>query len=482
MLLKNSNRSNGPNGPDGPTLPLKTGSTVAVVGSACDAPNEIEDMNAKWNLGNYYVVGGSGRVIPASVTSIAGGIRAMDVTVVESLTDVVTDAVVAMEGADAVVICGGTTTTESTDRSDLSLEEEGFISDVAALSNVSTVVAMMTPGAVVLPFLDDVDALLNVFLGGAATGLAVADVLFGVVNPSAKSPITWPVDEDDVTAPCDSTDCYYDEGLFVGYRGLSDVQVNFPFGHGLSYTNFTYGAASEVVVEEGALSWTINITNTGSIAGSEVAQLYVTFPLSAGEPDMVLKSFAKTAIEAGATENVTFNVPATDLLVWSNEAWAFVNVSHAAGVGDNFTAKVGSSSRDIRLITEFVLWAHSCAGCGASNDGESEDGDDGGDGGGGGGGGGGDDGSALVAVVVSMVALVAAAAGAWKGKHLFEDYKRTRHAPMSDDDEIFQEGLSDAEMVEMVDPNEPNRNGAAELAMVPTRVPGGSGGTALAAI
>ena len=97
------------------------------------------------------------------------------------------------------------------------------------------------PGAVTLPFLSNVHSVMAIFLAGQHTGDAIAANLFGDHIPSAKSPVTFPVSESDMTEPCSvGTSCDYTEGRFVGYRALEDVSVNFAFGHGLSYTNFTY--------------------------------------------------------------------------------------------------------------------------------------------------------------------------------------------------------------------------------------------------
>merc|ERR1712113_734575 len=99
-------------------------------------------------------------------------------------------------------------------------------------------------------------------------GSAVADAIFGHFNPSAKSPITFPVSEADVTPPCDRISCPYTEGLYMGWHGMQHMQVLFPFGHGLSYTLFV----------------SARITNMGDVGGVEVAQLYLSFPDGTGEP------------------------------------------------------------------------------------------------------------------------------------------------------------------------------------------------------
>ena len=127
------------------------------------------------------------------------------------------------------------------------------------------------------------------------SGEAIAAVAFGDHNPASKSPVTFPVDESDVVAPCFDLECEYSEGLFVGYRALEDQEVNFPFGHGLSYTSFNYSWAKEpkVGANAGEIKLSALITNTGARDGAEVVQLYIAYPEAANEPPKVLKGYAK---------------------------------------------------------------------------------------------------------------------------------------------------------------------------------------------
>jgi beta-glucosidase len=162
ILLKNDNN----------VLPLKRGSRVAVVGSACNADNRVTGLS--WDQGSYYVVGGSGRVLSTRATSVVAGIRAQaqsgEVQVSESLSDDVQSAVDAAAAADVVVICGGTTSTEDRDRATLLLDQDSFIRDVLARTSTPSVVAMSTPGPVLTSWKDQADAMVNMFLGGEATG------------------------------------------------------------------------------------------------------------------------------------------------------------------------------------------------------------------------------------------------------------------------------------------------------------------------
>lgn len=352
---------------EGGLLPLPASSedaetfTLAIVGSACDAPNDIDTMLDQWNVGNYYVVGGSGRVIPASVTTIVEGLKeraeasSVGYTLVLSLSDSVEDALVAMEGADAAVVCGGATTTESVDRDSLQIDQQDFITQVAADSDVPTIVVAMTPGSVLTPWKNDVEAMVDIFLGGAATGKAIAAVLFGDHNPSAKSPVTFPVNEDDMVAPCDDLDCVYSEGLFVGYRALDGrgADVQFPFGHGLSYTSFFYSwsplGLQRLPSGDGFVA-SVMVKNTGAVQGQEVAQLYLGFPEAAAMPPKVLKGFRKTSnLAPDSKELITWEIPAKEFSTWNSTAWDWQTVH------GTFTVYIGSSSRDIRLEAEVQL-------------------------------------------------------------------------------------------------------------------------------
>jgi len=126
-----------------------------------------------------------------------------------------------MEGADLTIVCGGGKSTEGEDRASLSLDQEEFINAVASagqVSNVPVAVLALAPGTFLTPFRDNAAAVLALFFGGTPTGSAFASVIFGDMNPSAKSPVTFPVNESDTVAPCLGVDCPYTEGLLVGYR------------------------------------------------------------------------------------------------------------------------------------------------------------------------------------------------------------------------------------------------------------------------
>jgi beta-glucosidase len=184
-------------------------------------------------------------------------------------------------------------------------------------------------------------------------GNAVADMLFGDVNPSGKLPTTFPKRLEDnpafVNYPGENGKVFYGEGLFVGYRYYEkkDIEPLFPFGHGLSYTRFAYGRLQlnrqQFTAEEG-LEVLCDVSNMGQVAGKEVVQLYVRDVQSTlVRPEKELKAFAKVALEPGETKTVAFKL--------NREAFWFYD---PAGEGwqtepGEFEILVGASSQDIRL-------------------------------------------------------------------------------------------------------------------------------------
>jgi beta-glucosidase len=191
-------------------------------------------------------------------------------------------------------------------------------------------------------------------LGGQAAGGAAADLLLGVVNPSGRLAETVPIRLEDNPAhlnfPGEAGHVRYGEGVFVGYRGYDalDRPVSYPFGHGLSYTEFSYADVDVRVTgraEEGdlAVAVTCRVTNAGQRPGKEVVQLYVGDPEAAvARPPRELKAFAKVDLAPGDSETVTFHLDARDLSYWSN-GWVLEP--------GEFTLAMGASSRDLRLTT-----------------------------------------------------------------------------------------------------------------------------------
>ena len=210
-----------------------------------------------------------------------------------------------------------------------------------------------------MPWLESVPAVLEGYLPGQAGGGAIADLLFGQVNPSGKLAETFPVKLSDNPSYLDfpgyANRVVYGEGLYVGYRyyDQKQVQVLFPFGHGLSYTTFAYSDLKTDCVEfteEQTITVTARIKNTGTRAGQEVVQLYLSYPQ--GQVPRVpqeLKGFVKIALEPGEEKEVEFCLDHRSLAYYDTRMNDWLTESGPVEI------RLGSSSRDIRLTTQ-VMW------------------------------------------------------------------------------------------------------------------------------
>ena len=242
---------------------------------------------------------------------------------------------------------------------------------IEALMHVTDrlVVVLQNGAPVELPFLDHVGALLETYLGGQAGGAAAARVLFGEVNPSGKLAETFPVKLEDAAChdwfPGQPRQVQYREGLWVGYRyfDTSETPVAFPFGHGLSYTTFTYHRLrvagvdlpfeqvdSAQLGEWDGLSVECDIENTGAVAGYEVAQLYVGGDThNVYRPRRELRDFVKVWLEPGQTDTVVFELGHRSFAHWDRDVHDWT-----VEAGD-YRIEVGASSADLRLVGEINI-------------------------------------------------------------------------------------------------------------------------------
>jgi beta-glucosidase len=271
--------------------------------------------------------------------------------------------------ADVAIVFVYQWESEGMDLDTLSLpdHQDDLIAKVAA-ANPHTVVVLETGSPVTMPWASQVSGILEAWYGGSRGAEAIARLIFGEVNPSAKLPITFPRSEADLphptivkppvastTAP-DDPDAWkkiaaglpafqisYDEGLKVGYKwyDAEQKQVQFPFGYGLSYTTYKY---SDLKVTPGKdIQVTFSVANTGSRAGSEVAEVYVAMPASTGEPPKRLVGWNKVNLDAGESKEVTIEVDREYLSIFNVErdAWQLIP-------GD-YTLMVGGSSQSLPL-------------------------------------------------------------------------------------------------------------------------------------
>jgi beta-glucosidase len=340
---------------EGAALPLDAAalSTVAVVGHLADTVN----------LGDH----GSSMVTPsAAVTPLAGILDLVGGTVdVQHFpADLLAPAdATAITLADAAIVVVGLTTDEEGentpatggDRETLALSptHAALVADVAAL-NGRTIVVLQGGSAIAAPWIDQVRAVLMAWYPGMEGGHALAAVLFGQVSPSGRLPLTWPVDESQLPPFRNDADAVF-YGYYHGYR-LFDrdaLEPLFPFGHGLTYTTFSYDAIhldTDTLGPDDTLTVSVDVTNTGDRAGVEVVQLYVGTQGSAVDrPVRDLRAFARVALEPGASTTVTLQVPATDLAYWDTATGAWVVEPLT------YTAIVGPSAGDLPLAADFTI-------------------------------------------------------------------------------------------------------------------------------
>jgi len=248
--------------------------------------------------------------------------------------------------ADLAICVLATTSSEGSDRPNLSLPAQQIsICNAVGQAQKKTIAIVICPGAVLTDWSNNVAALLVAFMPGQEEGNAIADVLFGDVNPSGKLPVTFPNKENEVGFTQDeypgvNLQTYYREELNVGYRWYAThgVKPRYAFGFGLSYTNFTL---SNLAVS--GRTTTVHLANTGSRDGAQVVQLYLGFPASSGEPPIQLKGFQKVMLRAGASQTVSFTLGDRDISIWnaSTHSWAVQK--------GTFTVYVGTSSQDLPL-------------------------------------------------------------------------------------------------------------------------------------
>jgi beta-glucosidase len=237
----------------------------------------------------------------------------------------------------AVVVVSDDTETEAADRPDLSLPsaQDELISAVAA-ANPHTVVVIDAGAPVAMPWLGQVAAVVDAWYPGESNGTALASVLYGATDPSGHLPVTFPQSLSQVPAstpaqfPGVGGKVLYSEGIDVGYRWYDARNLTplFPFGYGLSYTSFAFSGLRVTppqLAGRGALvKVTARVTNTGRVAGSEVAQLYLGDPAAAGEPPRQLKGFQRVALGPGQSGVVSFTLDAHDLSYWNDAANGWV--------------------------------------------------------------------------------------------------------------------------------------------------------------
>ena len=297
--------------------------------------------------------------------SYNGVVTGQDLSESRSEEQLIADAVALAKTADAVIFVGGLNKAshqdcEDSDRYHLELPyAQDKVIEALAEVNPNLAVVIISGNAVAMPWVDKVNAVVEGWYIGSQMGHALADVIFGKVNPSGKLPFTLPAKLEDNAAHAlgayDPQDLSveYKESIYVGYRWAEkqNIEPLFAFGHGLSYTDFTYGEAkcSKPSVKAGSdVKVSIDVTNSGKVAGKEVVQLYIGDEESSLErPVKELKGFRKISLEPGETKTVTFEIEPDMLKFFDDSKHEWVLEP------GRFTAYVGSASDDIRSEISF---------------------------------------------------------------------------------------------------------------------------------
>jgi beta-glucosidase len=316
--------------------------------------------------------GGSSLVTPIyTVAPVAGIQNRVGPTVIVSYNDgsTISSAVSIAQTADVAIVMVGDSETEGVDNSiSLSGNQDLLVESIVA-ANRNTIVVMKSGTAILMPWANSVPAILQAWYPGEEDGNAVAAVLFGDVNPSGKLPLTFPVQLADLPANTPAQypgilvngvpTATYSEGIFVGYRHYDQANITplFPFGFGLSYTNFSF---QNLAVTPATFTFTNNpsqtvtvslsVTNTGLVSGAEVVQLYLGIPSTAvPEPPKSLQGFQKILLQPGQTLPVQLTLNKRSFSYWDilSNSWTVVPGTYQIMVGD--------SSRNILLQSQITI-------------------------------------------------------------------------------------------------------------------------------
>ncbi len=313
--------------------------------------------------------------------SYNGVVTGQDLSESRSAEELIADAVSVAKDADYVIFIGGLNKSanqdcEDSDRLSYGLPyEQDAVIEALAEANKNLVVVNISGNAVAMPWVDKVPAIVQDWYLGSQAGNSLADVLVGDVNPSGKLPFTFPVAYED--GPLRTEEQYpgvdegrtggvaaydvpiyemrYTEGIYVGYRWYEaqDIKPLFAFGHGLSYTTFEFGdakAKKSSMRENGEMEISVTVKNTGSLAGAEVVQLYISdSEASVDRPVKELKGFKKVFLEPGQKADVVFTI--------NKDALSFFDADKHEWVAEKgeFTALIGNASDKIHTSVSFEL-------------------------------------------------------------------------------------------------------------------------------
>ena len=276
-------------------------------------------------------------------------------TIEESL---INEVLTASKDYDKVVLFVGLTDdseSEGGDRENMSLPQNQLaLVNALVKENKKLVVVLFGGSPIELPFYENTNSILNMYLSGQNGSQAAYELLFGLENPSGRLSETWPISYQDVPFGeeyAKTAQDVYKESIYVGYRYYltANKEVRFPFGYGLSYTTFEYKnlkveqKASELIV-------TLDVTNTGKVDGSEVVQIYVSSPReNVHKPIRELKGFTKVQLKAGETKTVSIVVNKDELRFWD------INENRFVLEDGEYNIQVGKNSRDVVLSEKVII-------------------------------------------------------------------------------------------------------------------------------
>jgi beta-glucosidase len=347
VLLKN----------EGGILPLDKKVKVAFIGEFVEKPR--------------YQGAGSSFINSARTVSALQAASGLSVTYVKgydakmNATDgaLLTEAVKTAQNADVAVIFAGLTDryeTEGADRDNLDMpENQNALIEAVAKVQPNTVVVLHNGSPVVMPWLSDVKAVLEMYLAGDGSGEAAVSILYGDTNPGGKLAETFPKKLSDTPCyfnyPGERGKVEYREGVFVGYRyyDKKEMDVLFPFGHGLSYTEFEYDDLrldKNEMTDTETLEVTVSVTNKGGRFGKEAVQLYVKNPKGkVSRPVRELRAFAKVVLQPGESKAVTFTLDKRAFAYYETRLGDFAVETGVYGI------EIAASSRDIRLSADVAV-------------------------------------------------------------------------------------------------------------------------------
>jgi beta-glucosidase len=342
-------------------LPLKNYQHIAVIGRSVE--------NA------HFQGGGSSHINPTKVAmplkELQGRAGTAELTYAEGYPkdnsfrqDLIDQAVGAAQAAEVALLyiaLPAFKESEGYDRPDLDLtgQQIALIKAVAKVQPKAVVILNNGAPVAMSAWIDDVAAVLEAWMMGQAGGAAIADVLFGKVNPSGKLAETFPLKASDIPAyinwPGGNREVRYGEGIFIGYRyyDAKEMPVLFPFGYGLSYTTFAYihpRVSADAFKDVDGLTVTVDVTNTGPVAGKEIVQVYVHDQKSGlVRPHKELKGFAKVALQPGETKTVSISL--------DFRAFAYYHPAYRQWITEDgeFDILIGGSAADIRARQTVTL-------------------------------------------------------------------------------------------------------------------------------